>query len=131
MSNQSMIHLELEFSGALLPVETNEQGYKVVPLKPIVEGIGLSWQTQMEKVKNTYLNEELGFCKQTIWYGGQRRNIVCVRLDRVASFLNSVNPRCVRAQKNEATASLLQNKQKSWGDALDAFERRFGVFSMK
>jgi len=127
----SMIHLEFEFSGALLPVETNEQGKQVVPLKPIVEIIGLGWDRQLKKVKNTYLLKELGVCLQTIWYGGQHRKVACIRLDRVASFMNSINPRCVRAQNNEVTADFLQQKQAEWGDTLDAFERRFGVFSMK
>lgn len=82
-----MIHLELEFSGALLPVETNEHGHKVVPLKPIVEVIGLSWQAQMEKVQGGYLKRRLGTCIQASLYAGQRREMVrCIppRPSRIA-----------------------------------------------
>src|SRR5690606_36346411 len=98
MSNQSMIHLELEFSGALLPVETNEQGHKIVPLKPIAEVVGLHWQTQLEKVQEGYLKRRLGTCIRSLPYAGQQREMVCIRLDRVAAYLNTVNPEMVRGR---------------------------------
>ena len=44
MKAESMIPLQLEFSGALLPVVTNEQGERWCHL-PIVDVIGLNWKT--------------------------------------------------------------------------------------
>lgn len=123
MSKSSMIHLELEFSGALLPVETNEQGHQVVPLKPIVEVIGLHWQTQMEKVQGAYLKRRLGTCIQPSLYAGQQREMVCIRLDRVAAYLNTINPDMVRAQGNQASADFLEAKHQEWDNLIDAYER--------
>lgn len=127
--SKTMIHLELEFSGALLPVELNEQGQQVVPLKPIVEVIGLSWQTQMEKVQGVYLKRRLGTCIQPSLYAGQRREMVCVRLDRVAAYLNTINPDMVRAQGNESSADFLEAKHEEWDNLIDAYERGYGILA--
>lgn len=129
MNKRSMIHLELEFSGALLPVETNEQGQQVIPLKPIVESIGLEWERQRKKVSEPYLTNRLGTCTVHVRGADQRREMICIRLDRVAAFLNTVNPENVRGQGNESTADFLAKKQSEWDDLLDAYERGYGIMA--
>ena len=126
----SMIHLELEFSGALLPVETNEQGKQVVPLKPIVEIIGLEWERQRKKVSEPYLSKRLGTCTvQSRGSSDQFREMICIRLDRVAAFLNTVNPESVRGQGNQAAADFLEAKHEEWDDLIDAYERGYGILA--
>ncbi len=125
----SMIHLELEFSGALLPVETNEQGKQVVPLKPIVEIIGLEWERQRKKVSEPYLTKRLGTCTVQIRGSDQLREMICIRLDRVAAFLNTVNPENVRGQGNQAAADFLEAKHEEWDNLIDAYERGYGILA--
>lgn len=131
MNKRSMIRLNLEFSGAVLPVGTNDQGQKVVPLKPIVDVIGLDWETQRKKVNNVYLCKRLGTCTVPSLGAGQQREMVCIRLDRVAAFLNTINPENVRTQGNDSSADWLERKQTEWDDLLDAYERDFGSLIQK
>lgn len=126
-----MIHINLEFAGALLPVETNEQGQHVVPLKPICDAIGLEWSWQHKKVSDHYLSRRLGTCVVDFSYAGQRREMVCIRLDRVSAFLNAINPDSVRGQGNESTADFLEAKHAEWDDLIDAYERGFGILAKK
>lgn len=125
----SMIHITLEFSGALLLVETNEQEQMVVPLKPISDAIGLEWECQRKKVSEPELAERLGTCVMRARRFDQGRDMVFIRFDRVAAFLNNVNPRNVRGQGNESTATFLFKKQAEWDDLIDFFELNFGVLT--
>lgn len=124
---RSMITVNLEFSGVLLPVGTNEQGQRVVPLKPICEAIGLEWERQRKKVSVGYLSNRLGTCTVRLYCADQAREMVCIRLDRVASFLNIINPESVRGQGNEVAADFLEAKQTEWDDLLNAYELEFGI----
>lgn len=129
MSAESMIHLQLEFSGALLPVETNEQGQKVVPLKPISDAIRLEWERQRKKVFEQYLSKRLGSCTVPMYWADRTREMVCIRLDRVSTYLNMLNPEMVRAQGNETAADFLEAKQAEWDDLIDAYERGYGILA--
>lgn len=129
MNQESMIHLQLEFAGVLLPVGTNEQGQKVVPLKPVSDIVGLDWPRQHKKVSETYLSKRLGTCVVPLFYAGQRREMVCIRLDRVSTYLNMLNPEMVRAQGNESAADFLEAKQAEWDDLIDAYERGYGILA--
>lgn len=129
MNKRSMIHLNLEFSGALIPVETDETGIRIVPLKPITDAIGLEWERQRKKVSEPYLTKRLVTCTVQVWGADQRREMICIRLDRVAAFLNTVNPENVRGQGNEAAADFLESKHAEWDDLLDAYERGYGILA--
>ncbi len=131
MSKQSMIHFDLEFSGLLLPVIADEKGNKAVPIKPVCEVIGLDWSWQHKKLTDTYLSKRLGTCIGEVYYAGQRREMVCIRLDRVAAFLNTVNPENVRGQGNEPAADFLERKQEEWDDLIDTYEREYGILKVK
>lgn len=129
MNKRSMIHLELEFSGSLIPIELNDQGQKVVPLKPITDVIGLEWERQRKKVSESYLSKRLGTCTVQIRGAGQLREMICIRLDRVAAFLNTVNPEHVRGQGNASAADFLEAKHAEWDDLIDAYERGYGILA--
>lgn len=132
--------LNLEFGGAVLPVVKNEAGQDVVPLKPICDVIGLKWETQRLKLGATcapqlggagdggdgYFARRFGACIGEFPYAGQIREMVCIRLDRVSAFLNSLNPHKVRVNGNEAAADFLERKHQEWDDLLHAYESERG-----
>lgn len=125
------IYINLEFAGALLPVGTNEQGKHVVPVKPLADAIGLEWTRQHKKLSDTYLSKRLGVCIVPMYYAGQTREMVCIRMDRVSAYLNCINPDMVRAQGNEPAADFLEAKHQEWDDLIDAYEMEFGTLAKK
>ena len=144
-SHRSAVKIQLEFAGVLLPVELNEKGQEVVPLKPIADLIGLDWETQRKKVNSDYLSKRLGTCTVLMpcagqeseiciglmSYAGQRREMTCIRLDRVAAYLNTINPERVRINGNESAADFLEKKHEEWDEVINAYEQGFGMFAGK
>jgi hypothetical protein len=123
------ISLALEFAGLVLPIARDEHGRDVVPIKPITELFGLDWMTQYKKVQDVPYRDHLGTCIGFIPYAGQRREMVCIRVDRVAAYLYTVNPERVRAGGNEAGADYLARKWREWADVLHAYEQKVGMFA--
>ncbi|WP_068634925.1 phage antirepressor N-terminal domain-containing protein [Thauera butanivorans] len=117
------IAISIEYAGLTLPVVKNEQGTEVVPLKPIAELFGLEWVRQHKRLQEDWTAEFLGVCVVHMYYAGdQKRQMVCVRLDRVAAYLMSLNPAKIRAAGNESGAAFLQAKLTEWADALHDYE---------
>lgn len=119
--------LEIEFAGLTLPVEKNADGLDVVALLPICEVFGLEWRRQAKKVSEPYLTRRLGTCTVRMYRAGQLREMVCVRVDRVAAFLNRVNPDQVRAAGNDLSADFLEQKQCEWDDVIHDYEKQRGT----
>lgn len=120
------ISLNLNFSGVILPVVDSEDGFQRVPLKPISDVIGLSWADQHKKMQTPYFVQRMGICIGDIPYAGQTRQMVLIRLDRVAAYLNTLNPESVRAAGNEAAADYLEQKHQEWDDLIHAYECQRG-----
>lgn len=120
------ISLNLNFSGVVLPVVDCEDGFQRVPLKPVSDLIGLSWADQHKKMQTSYFSRRLGVCVGDIPYAGQTRQMVLIRLDRVAAYLNMLNPESVRAAGNEAAADFLEAKHREWDDLIHAYEQQRG-----
>lgn len=118
--------IELEFAGVTLPVVMNAEGVEVVPAKPIVEAMGVDWMRQYRRMQTPYLSRRLGTCIGHMSYAGQTREMVCIRLDRVAALLNQMNPESVRGAGNEAAADFLEAKQAEWDDLIHEYETRKG-----
>lgn len=138
MKSRDMVQVQLKFAGVLLPVSQNEQGKDVVPLKPISDVIGLDWETQRKRVNGDYLRKRLGTCTGLKHGAGmghvaeQQREMTCIRLDRVAAWLNGINPERVRVNGNESAADFLERKHEEWDDILHTYEQGgFGIFSGK
>lgn len=123
---QQAISLNLNFSGVVLPVVDCDDGFQRVPLKPICDLISLSWADQHKKMQTPYFGRRLGICVGDIPYAGQTRQMVLIRLDRVAAYLNMLNPESVRAAGNEAAADFLEAKHLEWDDLIHAYELRRG-----
>lgn len=120
------IILNLNFSGVILPVADGEDGYQRVPLKPICDVVSVDWETQRKKVQEGYLARRLGICTQSFLWAGQEREMVAIRVDRVAAFLMSINPDAVRGKGNEAAADWLESKHQEWDDLIHAYEQQRG-----
>ena len=153
----SQISLNLNFSGAILPVIECHDGYQRVPLKPISDLFGLDWKSQKRKISasawgqespenedeggasppldRTYLPNLLGISTEDVFYADRIRQMICLRLDRVAGFLFTINPGMVRAFGNEGGAAFLEQKHQEWLDLIHAYECQrgdmFGGASLK
>lgn len=127
-TNKQRIHLSIGFGDAILPIIECEDGHQRVPLKPIVEQIGAQWEGQRRKVQpENYLGRRLGAEITTLKCGeiSQKQGNpthLCIRIDRVTAFLNTINPENVRAMGNDDTADWLEAKHQEWDDALHQYE---------
>lgn len=52
--------------------------------------------------------------------------MVLIRVDRVAAYLNTLNPESVRAGGNKVAADWLEAKHKEWDDLIHAYEQSSG-----
>lgn len=150
------ITLCIQYAGLTLPIVQNDQGADCVPLKPLCDLFGLKWERQRLKVSEPFYKRHLGICvlkalAATPHKGGaygtctpdtegsddtctplmggageQVRDHTCIRIDRVAAFLMTINPDRVRAAGNTSGADFLEAKLTEWADALHDYES-FGV----
>lgn len=117
------IAISIEYAGLTLPVVKNDAGVDVVPFKPLVGIFGLDWMTQYKKIQSPWMTRHLGVCIGLMPYGGdQKKEMVCIRLDRVATYLTTINPDRVRANGNTDAADFLEAKLTEWADALHDYE---------
>jgi hypothetical protein len=125
---QQHIHISITFGDAILPVIECEDGHQRVPLKPIADVIGLNWSTQRRKFQDDkYLTRRLGaeyHPLRGVEISQKQGNPthLCIRLDRVTAFLNTVNPENVRAKGNNESADWLEAKHQEWDDVLHQYE---------
>lgn len=127
-TKKQRIHLSIGFGDAILPIIECEDGHQRVPLKPIVEQIGAQWEGQRRKVQpESYLGRRLGAEITTLKCGeiSQKQGNpthLCIRIDRVTAFLNSLNPENIRSMGNDSAADWLEAKHQEWDDALHQYE---------
>ncbi|HFW3087563.1 TPA: phage antirepressor N-terminal domain-containing protein [Salmonella enterica subsp. enterica serovar Reading] len=75
----------------------NHNGEPYVPMKPIVEGMGLAWQTQHRKLTErfkTYITEMV----MQLPGDTQRRSVVCLPLRKLAGWLRTIMPNKVKPE---------------------------------
>lgn len=118
----SAVSMNIEFAGVTLPVHRNEDGKEVVPLKPLVEGLGLDWMRQYRKAKTEFVAEILGTCIGQLPYAGQVREVVCIDLCSVEYFLIRLSPEQVAAGGNVEAAEKLKVLHHEWKDVLHDYE---------
>lgn len=110
----NQIKINLEFTTILLEQVLCDDGASRIPLKPICDAIGVVWDCQYEKVSAPYLRDRLGVRLEKFHHGGQSREMVAIRSDRLVAFLYSVDPNNVRGAGNIASADFLERKHKEW-----------------
>lgn len=126
--NKKRLHISIAFGDAILPVIDCEDGFQRVPLKPIADQIGINYSSQRERLKKSdYLIKRLGLILIPVkgyqvgdLDGGKPQ--FCIRVDRVTSFLNSLNVSNIRAMGNHSSADWLETKHEEWDDALHQYE---------
>lgn len=98
----------------LLLVE--QHGQPFVPMKPVVEGMGLDWKTQYRKLM-TGRFESLMVMMTTTGSDGKQYSMACLPLRKLAGWLMSIQPSKVRAEIKETVIAY----QNECDDALWAY----------
>lgn len=87
--------MPVEFAGATLYI-LNHENTPYVPMRPIVEGIGLAWQSQLEKLKGN----DRRFCITEIVTqmpgDDQTRSVSCMPLRKLPGWMMTIYPNKVK-----------------------------------
>jgi len=112
--------ITVAFRGAtLFLVEHQQQPY--VPMKPVVEGMGLAWQSQHEKLKS---NPRWGITEIVIPSIGGPQGASCLPLRKLPGWMNSIHPAKVRPEIRDTVIAF----QDECDDILwDAWQKRMGA----
>lgn len=78
---------------------TEKDGEMFVPMKPIIENIGLSWQPQAEKLKNGAAR--WGVTIIVIPSNGGNQDTLCLPFRKLAGFLATINPDKVKPELHD------------------------------
>lgn len=92
-------------STELYLVEHNGQPY--TPMKPIVEGMGLTWQSQHRKL--TENNGRWGIIKMMIPTIGDIQEMICMPLRKLLAWLTTISPNKVKPELRD-TVIMYQNE---------------------
>lgn len=119
----------LTFGSKELRVISCDDGLERVQLKPISDEIGLNWKTLNRKIaKGSYLHKRLGI-KVAPPKGGdidEQKGVkayICIRIDKVEAFLNSLNPSMIRVNGNHSAADWLEAKHDEWDQVIHEYEK--------
>lgn len=77
-----------------------KDGEQYIPVKPIVENLGLNWEPQHRKLVSAQ-NRWSMIMMIIVAADGKNRDMVCIPLRKLASFLASINPDKVREDLRE------------------------------
>lgn len=93
--------VHVEFHGADL-IGRLHQGQPFVAMRPIVEGMGLDWSKQLEKLKShPVLARQLSTLRGMVASDGKGRQMQALPLSRLPFWLATVNPNKVKAAIRE------------------------------
>lgn len=93
-SMTSISTINVPFHGNNLYV-VNFNGEPYVPMKPIVEGMGLTWQSQFEKLKQRFSK---GITEIVIPSKGGEQSMLCLALRKLAGWLHTISPNKVKPE---------------------------------
>ncbi|WP_311747350.1 phage antirepressor N-terminal domain-containing protein [Proteus columbae] len=87
--------INVPFHGNNLYV-VNYNGQPYVPMKPIVEGMGMDWTGQLNKLKQKFRStvEEISI----VAADGKERNMICLALRKLAGWLHTISPNKVKPE---------------------------------
>lgn len=81
------------YDNELYVVEHNNEPY--VPMKPIVEGMGLSWEPQLRKLNQRFSK---GMIKMVIPSLGGAQETVCLQLRKLSAWMLTIYPNKVKPE---------------------------------
>ena len=90
----SISTINVPFHGDSLYV-VNYNGRPYVPMRPVVEGMGLAWQSQLEKLKKRFSK---GVTEIVIPSKGGEQSMVCLVLHKLAGWLHTISPNKVKPE---------------------------------
>ena len=90
----SVSTINVPFHGNNLYV-VNFNGEPYVPMKPIVEGMGLTWQSQFEKLKQRFSKV---ITEIVIPSKGGEQSMLCLALRKLAGWLHTISPNKVKPE---------------------------------
>lgn len=87
--------INVPFHGNNLYV-VNYNGQPYVPMRPIVEGMGMDWTGQLNKLKQKFKStvEEISI----VAADGKERNMICLALRKLAGWLHTISPNKVKPE---------------------------------
>lgn len=98
MTTMSLQQIAVPFHNAeLYLVEFNGQPY--TPMKPIVEGMGLDWAAQFNKLKQKFASTVAEIAM--VANDGKSRSMLCLPMRKLAAWLYSVNANKVKPELRE------------------------------
>ncbi|MDE9456167.1 hypothetical protein KKJ06_21250 [Xenorhabdus bovienii] len=83
------------YNDELYVVEYNNEPY--VPMRPIVEGMGMDWASQYTKLKQRFNTSVVNITMQ-LPDDKQRRDVVCLALRKLAGWLQTIYPNKVKPE---------------------------------
>lgn len=89
--------INVPFHGSELYV-VNHNGEPFIPMKPIVEGMGMAWQTQHRKLTDRF---KTGITEMVIPSVGGAQKMLCLALRKLAAWLNTISPNKVKPEIRE------------------------------
>lgn len=81
------------YDNELYVVEHNNEPY--VPMKPIVEGMGLNWKSQFSKIKQRFSK---GMVEITIPTKGGEQSMICLQLRKLSAWMLTIYPNKVKPE---------------------------------
>ena len=81
----------------------SQSGEPFVPMKPVVEGMGLDWASQFTKIKQRF-KSCVAIITMQLPGDNQRREVVCLNLRKLAGWLHTINVGKVRSELREKVA---------------------------
>lgn len=94
--------INVPFHGDTLYI-VNYEGTAQVPMRPVVEGMGLDWASQFTKIKQRF-NTSVAMITMQLPGDKQRREVVCLSLRKLPGWLHTINVGKVRAELREKVA---------------------------
>lgn len=91
----SISTISVPFHGDSLYV-VNYNGQPYVPMKPIVEGMGMDWASQFTKLKQRFKSTiaEITMVAED----GKSRNMLCIALRKLSGWLHTISPNKVKPE---------------------------------
>jgi hypothetical protein len=95
MTNQAIVHVHFHES-ELFVIE--HEGIPYTPMKPIVEGMGLTWQSQNHKLSCQIDRFCIKHIVMQVPSDDQNRSVMCMPLRKLFGWLMTVNPKKVKPE---------------------------------
>jgi len=87
-------------SVSIILLAENEE--RLVPIKPICEALGVSFQAQLEKIKSDPILSSTVMLSLTVGADGKSREMSCIPLEFTFGWLFTINPKNVSPEAKDA-----------------------------